>query len=196
MAPQEVTVFLLARQLLRPNVLVLDTRQPEEILRGTRIKIAVPYYDGILDSEIGRTHYERVIGFGPLAKDLVPLFSASHHNVFNGDLEALAKEFPEHCWSSMADAQLAELLALPTTLVVDTRREGFNSGLRLRNAVNFIPNVGFTGWCRRVVSSPWYQDVVCYGTVCPPPPPPFISETKKSPLFKAEVSPHTPPKYK
>eukprot|EP00668_Euglena_longa_P015958 GGOE01020145.1.p1 GENE.GGOE01020145.1~~GGOE01020145.1.p1 ORF type:complete len:623 (+),score=117.17 GGOE01020145.1:56-1870(+) len=163
MSPQEVSVFLLARQLQQPNVLVLDTRQQEEFLVGTRIRIAIWYYEGLQDSEVGMTHYERVIGYGPQAHDIVQLFSANHHGVFSGDLEAFAKEFPDLCWSSVTDGQLSLMLEQPGTLVVDTRREGFNSGLRLRNAVNFIPNVGFTGWCRRVVSHPWYHTVICYG---------------------------------
>ena len=167
MPPQEVSVFLLARQLIRPNILVLDARAPGDYLKGTRLKAAIPYYDGLLDTEVGLTHYERVIGYGQLATQVVELFQASHHNIFTGDLDAFAKEFPEHCWCSMSEEELAEALSQPATLVVDTRREGFERGLRLKNAVNFIPNVGFTGWCRRVVNEPWYRNVVCYGMVCP-----------------------------
>jgi protein-tyrosine phosphatase len=163
MPPQEVSVFLLARQLIRPNILVLDARAPGDYLKGTRLKAAIPYYDGLLDTEVGLTHYERVIGYGQLATQVVELFQASHHNIFTGDLDAFAKEFPEHCWCSMSEEELAEALSQPATLVVDTRREGFERGLRLKNAVNFIPNVGFTGWCRRVVNEPWYRNVVCYG---------------------------------
>ena len=168
MPPQEVSVFLLARQLIRPNILVLDARPSEDFQVGTRIKTAVPYYPGIEHTEVGHAQYERVIAYGALAMDVVALFQAKHHAIFSGDLDAFAREFPEHCWASVTHGELAEVLSQPGTLVVDTRREGFGTGLRLKNAVNFISHVAFTGLCRRVVNQPWYHNVVCCGVVCNP----------------------------
>eukprot|EP01004_Peranema_trichophorum_P010761 NODE_958_length_2221_cov_40.483794_g819_i0.p1 GENE.NODE_958_length_2221_cov_40.483794_g819_i0~~NODE_958_length_2221_cov_40.483794_g819_i0.p1 ORF type:complete len:607 (-),score=74.48 NODE_958_length_2221_cov_40.483794_g819_i0:319-2139(-) len=159
----EVSVFLLARQLIRPNILVIDTRDPIQFQQGTRLRCAVLYTPDLPHSEIGQRDYERIICYGPRALEVANSFGDRATNIFRGDIEAFAGEFPQFCWVSLSEAQLAEAIPKPRTLIVHTYRDGFTNGPRLRKAVHYIPGVGFTGWDKRQVSGNWYKKVICYG---------------------------------